>query len=109
MAKIRVQRPQSVSEALSSLSGVALITFVALKLAEVVTWSWWWVFSPLWISVVPLALLTGGLVILWCLGQWPFILVERWRARRQMRSFLSFEPPVPSACQNVGETGDTER
>jgi hypothetical protein len=25
----------------------AVITFIALKLAMVITWSWWWVLSPL--------------------------------------------------------------
>ena len=26
------------------------IVFVVLKLCKVITWSWWWVLSPLWIS-----------------------------------------------------------
>lgn len=30
------------------------IVFVVLKLCKVIDWSWWWVFSPLWI---PLAIL----------------------------------------------------
>ena len=24
-------------------------TFLILKLTNVITWSWWWVFSPIWI------------------------------------------------------------
>lgn len=28
------------------------IVFIALKLCGVITWSWWWVLSPLWISVI---------------------------------------------------------
>jgi hypothetical protein len=107
-----VQRPQSVSDVVRSLSRAALITFIALKLAGVVTWSWWWVLSPLWISGAPLALLAGGLVILWCLDRWPFTLVNPfyWRRRRQARLFLRFEPPlVPAACQNGAETTDIKR
>lgn len=28
------------------------IAFIVLKLCNVITWSWWWVLSPLWIPVV---------------------------------------------------------
>ena len=26
--------------------------FVVLKLCEVIDWSWWWVLTPLWVSIV---------------------------------------------------------
>ena len=29
--------------------GLFIILFTALKLTGVIAWSWWWVFSPLWI------------------------------------------------------------
>lgn len=28
------------------------VAFIVLKLCNVITWSWWWVLSPLWIPVV---------------------------------------------------------
>ena len=31
--------------------GVLGITFIVLKLCEVITWSWWWVLAPFWIPV----------------------------------------------------------
>ena len=31
-------------------SGLLTIAFIVLKLTNVITWSWWWVLSPLWIS-----------------------------------------------------------
>lgn len=34
------------------LSGVLLVVFVVLKLCKVITWSWVWVLSPLWISAI---------------------------------------------------------
>lgn len=40
--------------------GLLTIAFIVLKLLNVITWSWWWVLSPLWIS--------AGLVILILLG-----------------------------------------
>jgi hypothetical protein len=33
-----------------SFSGLLTIVFIALKLMGHITWSWWWVLSPLWIS-----------------------------------------------------------
>ena len=32
-------------------SGLLTIAFIVLKLCHVIDWSWWWVLSPLWISV----------------------------------------------------------
>lgn len=33
-----------------SFPSILTIIFVFLKAFNVITWSWWWVFSPLWIS-----------------------------------------------------------
>lgn len=32
------------------LTGLLTILFVGLKLTHYIDWSWWWVFSPIWIS-----------------------------------------------------------
>ena len=37
------------------LLGLLFLIFLVMKLAgvgAVATWSWWWIFSPLWIPVV---------------------------------------------------------
>ena len=52
------------NEKLTSGSGVGFtglltLTFIVLKLLNVINWSWWWVLSPLWITA-----LVGGMVIL---------------------------------------------
>jgi len=31
-------------------TGALTILFVALKLCHVISWSWWWVLSPIWIN-----------------------------------------------------------
>lgn len=31
-------------------TGLLLIAFIVLKLCNVITWSWWWVLSPAWIT-----------------------------------------------------------
>lgn len=39
---------------------VLLVAFIVLKLCGVINWSWWWVFSPVWI---PLAIVVVILII----------------------------------------------
>jgi hypothetical protein len=43
-------------------AGALTILFIALKLLGVITWSWLWVLSPLWISVL-LGLIFWGAVV----------------------------------------------
>lgn len=41
--------------------GLLTIVFITLKLCNVIEWSWWWVLSPIWITiglVVAIILLT---------------------------------------------------
>ena len=33
-----------------SFLGLLTVVFITLKLCGIITWSWWWVLSPLWIS-----------------------------------------------------------
>lgn len=33
-------------------TGLLTVVFITLKLCHVITWSWWWVVSPLWISAI---------------------------------------------------------
>jgi hypothetical protein len=37
-----------------SIGFTSLLTlvFIVLKLTNVIDWSWWWVLSPIWISIV---------------------------------------------------------
>lgn len=43
--------------------GLLTIVFITLKLCEVITWSWWWVVSPLWIPLAIVCLIAIGAVI----------------------------------------------
>lgn len=40
--------------------GALTILFIALKLTNVIDWSWWWVLSPIWI---PVAVVLGIIAI----------------------------------------------
>lgn len=35
-----------------SLGDDLLVVFIILKLCKVINWSWFWVLSPLWISLI---------------------------------------------------------
>ncbi len=43
MADVKVQGP--------GFTTLLLLLFITLKLTGVITWSWWWVLSPFWISL----------------------------------------------------------
>lgn len=49
----------------ASMSTVTVIqiVFIILKLVGVIHWSWWWVLSPIWISLI-LAILVIAVVVL---------------------------------------------
>jgi hypothetical protein len=32
--------------------GLLTILFIGLKLTGYIEWSWWWVFSPIWITIL---------------------------------------------------------
>jgi len=33
-------------------AGLLTVAFIVLKLCGVITWSWWWVLSPIWITIL---------------------------------------------------------
>lgn len=45
-------------------TGLLTIAFIVLKLMGHITWSWWWVLSPMWISFLLALFLVVLLVLL---------------------------------------------
>jgi hypothetical protein len=47
------------------LGSVLLLIFLVLKLTSLITWSWLWVLSPIWIPLVLIAFLflIGGILL----------------------------------------------
>lgn len=46
--------------------GALAILFIALKLLNQITWSWWWVLSPIWIPfaiILVVLLVIGGIML----------------------------------------------
>jgi membrane protein YdbS with pleckstrin-like domain len=49
--------------------GLLTIVFIILKLTKVISWSWWWVISPIWISIaLGLLIVLLPLIIIWIIG-----------------------------------------
>ena len=77
-----MKEPQTTAErcwnvARGALYPIVVVTPIVLKLTGVITWSWWWVLSPIWI---------GGILLV--LGVCALIIGLRWQARRQARVWM---------------------
>ena len=42
---------QKVIVTFGGFPALLLIAFIVLKFCNVITWSWWWVLSPVWIPI----------------------------------------------------------
>ena len=43
--------------------GLLTIVFIVLKLVGKITWSWWWVLSPLWIAGIGTLIVVAGVLL----------------------------------------------
>ena len=51
-------------------TGLLAVAFIVLKLCDIITWSWWWVLSPLWIGafvgiIVVVCVIAMALIVEW--------------------------------------------
>ena len=60
--------------------GLLTILFIGLKLTGYITWSWWWVLAPIWIS---LALGVVSVLIFIIVGVTAFIAGRITRSQRR--------------------------
>ncbi len=51
MCKIDIPRNRT------TIPDVLAIAFVILKLTGHIDWSWWWVLSPIWITIIVLSII----------------------------------------------------
>lgn len=58
--------------------GLLTIVFIVLKLTNYIDWSWWWVFSPMWISAFSVI----GILLLYFLGRILWAMYKSRKARR---------------------------
>lgn len=45
-------------------AGLLTLLFIGLKLGHVITWSWWWVLSPLWLSLLAVLVILALFLII---------------------------------------------
>lgn len=50
-----------------TFTGLLTIAFIVLKLTGQITWSWWWVLSPVWLSFA-LVMLILFIIFIWALA-----------------------------------------
>ncbi len=68
-----------------NFGGWLLLAFIVLKLTGVITWSWWWVLSPLWIVPLTVVAVVGAIwlfTILVLLLAWLVRLYQACSAKR---------------------------
>ena len=44
--------------------GLLTVVFITLKLTNTISWSWWWVLSPIWI-VATIIITMAGMFLIW--------------------------------------------
>ena len=54
------------NDTISLDAGLIFIIFIILKLTNVITWSWWWITSPLWLPIA-IGLFLAGLAVLFAI------------------------------------------
>jgi len=53
--------------------GLLALVFITLKLTHYISWSWWWILSPIWIPIL------GALVIVGVASLVVLIMEKKWR------------------------------
>ena len=54
---------KSSSIVMNNMAPILFLIFLVLKLTKQIDWSWWWITSPLWISLVLLVVIVLVVVI----------------------------------------------
>ncbi len=74
-------------------TGLLTILLIGLKLGGVITWSWWWVLSPLWISALFVLVV---LIVMFGLAGIAWLIDDR-KAKANLKARLalpSLQPPT---------------
>lgn len=50
------------------IGGLLLVALIVLKLTNVITWSWWWVISPIWIpAALVISVMIFAVIVYLCI------------------------------------------
>jgi hypothetical protein len=77
---------------------LVLPLFLALKLASVTDWSWWWVLAPAWIpALITLVMVALGAAA-FTLAKW-FLMARAWARFRQLPELSLADPAIASRIE----------
>lgn len=77
---------------------LALPLFIALKLAHVTDWSWWWVFSPVWIPALIVLIIVALAAAGFTLVKW-YLMARAWVRFRRLPEFALADPAILSRIE----------
>jgi hypothetical protein len=77
---------------------LTLPLFIALKLAHVTDWSWWWVFSPGWIPALIILVIAALAAAGFMLVKW-YLMTRAWVRFRRLPEFTLADPAILSRIE----------
>jgi hypothetical protein len=63
MEGMEMSNNRSSSSSGIGFTGLLTIVFITLKLLGYISWSWWWVLSPIWISIILVVVVVIGIFL----------------------------------------------
>jgi membrane protein YdbS with pleckstrin-like domain len=63
MEGMEMSNNRSSSSSGIGFTGLLTIVFITLKLLGYISWSWWWVLSPIWISISLVLIILLGVLL----------------------------------------------
>jgi membrane protein YdbS with pleckstrin-like domain len=63
MESVKMSSSNSSPSSGIGFTGLLTIVFITLKLIGYITWSWWWVLSPIWISISLILIILLGVLL----------------------------------------------
>jgi hypothetical protein len=85
---------------------LTLPLFIALKLAHVTDWSWWWVFSPGWIPALIVLIIVALAAAGFALVKW-YLMARAWVRFRRLPEFALADPAILSRIE-AERSADTD-
>jgi hypothetical protein len=94
MAQARPPRKPPWQTFLQVVAILVLPVFLVLKLTSAVGWSWWWVMSPLWITVLIAVLVAAAVALGYTIIKWVLLATAWLGFRRTLLPELSLADPM---------------
>lgn len=84
-------------------AGLLTIAFVVLKLCKVIDWSWWWVVSPILISIGIALLVLGGIGVYYLLKSYKANKLYEARRRAREKEMNDIKDRIKQVYESISE------